>query len=238
MADIFSFKQFQVRQDNCAMKVGTDGVLLGAWTGLEHSPETILDIGAGTGLIALMLAQRSPKTSIIDAVEIDVAAYEECVTNFENSPWNDRLFCYHASLSEFATEMDEKYDLIISNPPFYTENVPSGNLQRDMARSTTSLSFEALLKNVSLLLTDNGFFNVIVPYKAEPSFIKTAFNFGLFPNKILHVKGSPSSPIKRSLMAFSFIEKEASISEMAIEIERHRYTQEYSALTNSFYLKM
>ena len=117
----FKFKQFKVSQNKCAMKIGTDGVLLGAWSSIENNPFSILDIGAGTGIISLMLAQRC-NAELIDAIEIDDSAYEECVENFEQSPWGDRLFCYHASLEEFVNEIEDKYDLIISNPPFYSED--------------------------------------------------------------------------------------------------------------------
>lgn len=122
----FQFKQFCVKQDQCAMKVGTDGVLLGAWTPLKTNPFSVLDIGAGTGLLSLMLAQRSFAEQI-DALEIDESAYEQCVENFENSKWNDRLFCYHAAFDEFVAEMEseEQYDLIVSNPPFYTTSYKS-----------------------------------------------------------------------------------------------------------------
>ncbi len=115
----FKFKQFTVQQDRSAMKIGTDGVLLGAWTNIDHFPETILDIGAGTGVISLMLAQRSEAIQI-DAIEIEENAYEQTVENFEASNWGDRLFCYHAGFDEFVEEMqdEEQYDLIISNPPF------------------------------------------------------------------------------------------------------------------------
>jgi len=116
----FKFKQFAVYQDKCAMKIGTDGVLLGAWASTDNNPKAVLDIGSGTGIIALMLAQRC-HAELIDAIEIDTDAYEQCVENFEASPWSDRLFCYHASLQEFAQEIDDTYDLIISNPPFYSE---------------------------------------------------------------------------------------------------------------------
>jgi len=111
------------------MKIGTDGVLLGAWTSLENSPNSVLDIGAGTGILSLMLAQRSTAESL-DAFEIDENAYEQCVDNFEQSPWGDRLFCYHASLEEFTNEIDEKYNLIVCNPPFYAETFKTKNSQR------------------------------------------------------------------------------------------------------------
>jgi tRNA1Val (adenine37-N6)-methyltransferase len=103
------------------MKIGTDGVLLGAWTPIENNPISILDIGTGTGVIALMLSQRSTAEQI-DALEIDSAAYEQAVDNFENSPWSDRLFCFHAGLDEFVEEPEDEYDLIVSNPPFYSED--------------------------------------------------------------------------------------------------------------------
>jgi tRNA1Val (adenine37-N6)-methyltransferase len=113
----FVFKEFQVNQNRCAMKIGTDSVLLGAWSSINHHPFSVLDIGSGTGFLALMLAQPR-KAELIDALEID-DAYEQCVENFENSPWSDHLFCYHASLQEFTEDIEEHYDLIISNPPYY-----------------------------------------------------------------------------------------------------------------------
>jgi len=132
------------------MKVGTDGVLLGAWVSLDTNPDSILDIGAGTGLIALMLAQRSTAETI-DALEIDEAAFEQCVENFEASPWGDRLFCYHAGLDEFVTEWEDTYDLIVCNPPFYSEDVSSGNVSRDTARQNAALPFEELLNGAAAL---------------------------------------------------------------------------------------
>ena len=150
----FHFKQFTVQQDHCEMKIGTDGVLLGAWASLQNTPTSILDIGAGTGIIALQLAQRS-SAELIDAIEIDENAYEQCVENFEASPWGDRLFCYHADMNEFTEEMTgEHYDLIVSNPPFYSEDYTSGNSTRDMARFTQALPFEHLLDSISLLLSE------------------------------------------------------------------------------------
>nr|WP_321414733.1 methyltransferase [uncultured Allomuricauda sp.] len=233
----FKFKEFTIHQDQCAMKVGTDGVLLGAWTSLDKQPESILDIGAGTGLIALQLAQRS-SAEIIDAIELDDDAYEQCVANFEASPWGDRLFCYHAGFDEFVDEMEDTYDLIVSNPPFYSEDVASSNQSRDKARQNSSLPFEELVQGASQFLNDDGIFAVIIPFKEEQNFSKLAKNVGLFPNRITRVKGNPETDFKRSLMEFGFHQKEPIIDTLIIEKGRHQYTEEYIQLTQAFYLKM
>ncbi|WP_417354102.1 tRNA1(Val) (adenine(37)-N6)-methyltransferase [Flavobacterium sp.] len=235
---MFQFKQFTIQQDRCAMKVGTDGVLLGAWTPVSNNPFSILDIGAGTGLIALMMAQRSTAEQI-DAIEIDDDAYEQAVENFEESKWGDRLFCYHAGLDEFVEEMlDEEYDIIVSNPPFYTENYSSGNEQRDKARFTESLPFEHLIEAAAILLSESGIFSVIIPFKEEEKFIAIAAEFNLYPAKITRIKGTPETGIKRSLLAFTRQQTETTIDELVIETARHQYTPEYTALTKDFYLKL
>ena len=184
-----------------------------------------------------MLAQRS-NAELIDAFEIDDKAYEQCVDNFEQSPWGDRLFCYHASFLEFINEIDDKYDLIICNPPFYTEDFKSDNKQRDLARFNDALPFEQLLDGVSKLLAESGIFSVIIPFKEENNFISLATNYNLYPCKIHRVKGNPSTEFKRSLIEFSFRESDVTISELIIETERHQYTQEYIDLTKAFYSKM
>lgn len=237
MAKPFLFKQFQIRQERCAMKIGTDGVLLGAWTSLQQQPQSILDIGAGTGIIALMMAQNS-HADTIDAIEINEDAYEQCMDNFENSDWADRLFCYHASLDEFVDELDDKYDLIVSNPPFYSEMVSSGDESRDMARQSQSMPFKELLSGVAQLMSLNGTFSTVIPYKEEEEFLDLARNFNLFPKRITRVKGNPKSEIKRSLIEFQFGDIAGTTSDLTIELERHKYTQEYVDLTKDFYLKM
>jgi tRNA1Val (adenine37-N6)-methyltransferase len=238
----FAFKNFTINQNRSAMKVGTDAVLLGAWTSVKNHPFSILDIGAGTGVLALMLAQRS-HAEIIDAIEIDDDAYEQCVDNFEQSSWSDRLFCYHASLAEFVEEIDGTYDLIICNPPFYSEDYKTENEPRDLARFQDAMPFDHLTESVSKLLSENGIFSVIIPFKEDAHFIKLASNFNLIPNRILHVKGNPSSKIKRSMIAFSFnnsdnYQEDIKINELVIETERHQYTQDYINLTKDFYLKI
>ncbi len=235
---MFTFKQFAVEQDRCAMKIGTDGVLLGAWTPITNNPFSILDIGAGTGIIALMLAQRS-NAEQIDALEIDEDAYEQATDNFENSPWSDRLFCYHAGLDEFVEEPEDEYDVIVSNPPFFTEDYKTENEQRDIARFADAMPFEELIEAADLLLSENGIFSVIIPYKEEESFLVLANEYELYPLKITRVKGTPTTEIKRSLLAFT--RKETTvfpIDELIIETARHVYTPEYIALTKDFYVKM
>ena len=224
------------------MKIGTDGVLLGAWTPLINNPYNVLDIGAGTGILSLMLAQRSNaapnNVGIIDAIEIDEDAYEQCVENFEASPWGDKLFCFHAGLDEFVDEPEDEYDLIISNPPFYTDDYKSDNTSRDLARFEDALPFEELIEAAALLLSDNGIFSVIIPFKEEQRFVTMCKELDLFPLKITRVKGTPTSEIKRSLLAFCRMEQTPLIDELVIEISRHNYTPEYIELTKDFYLKM
>ncbi len=237
MSKPFRFKQFTIEQDKTAMKVGTDGVLLGAWTSVDNNPFAILDIGAGTGLIALQLAQRC-NAEVIDAIEIEDNAYEQAVENFENSPWSDRLFCYHAGLDEFVDEIEDTYDLIVSNPPFYTENYKTDNTQRDTARFTDALPFDELVYGVSKLLEPTGTFCTIIPHKEHKHFINLAETNGLFPSKICHVKGNPEAGFKRSLLSFSFNKTESIVEELVIETKRHQYTDAYISLTKDFYLKL
>ncbi len=237
MSKPFIFKEFTVHQDRCAMKIGTDGVLLGAWASLDHDPDSILDIGAGSGVIALQLAQRS-KAMTIDAVEIDDNAYEQCSENFENSPWGDRLFCYHASIQEFVSEIDDTYDLIVSNPPFYSEDYKSNDPARDKARFNDALPFEHLMVSAAHLLSEKGVFAVILPKKEEAAFISFAEEIGLHPQRICRVRGTADSEEKRSLIEFSFQKKATQISTLVIETKRHVYTPEYVDLVKDFYLKM
>ena len=236
MSELFRFKQFEINQDRCAMKIGTDGVLLGAWADIKNA-ESILDIGAGTGVIALMLAQRS-KAEVIDAIELDSNAYEQCVENFENSLWGDRLYCYHAGLDEFIEEIEDLYDVIVCNPPFYTESVTSGDLQRDQARQNEFLPFNELLEGVSVLISENGIFSTIIPFKEKDDFIRMAATFDLFPSRCLHVKGNPAAEVKRVLLEFTKLEKAYEVLDLTIEKERHVYTMDYIKLTKDFYLKM
>ncbi len=235
---MFQFKKFAIKDERAAMKVGTDAVLLGAWTPVDNHPKNILDIGTGTGIVALMLAQRT-NANQIDGLEIDAEAFEEASENFENSPWNDLLFCYHASLDAFMDEPEDEYDLIVCNPPFFTEDVKTNNQARDLARFQDAMPFEDLIEAANMFLTENGVFSVIIPFNAETSFIEQCADFDLFPVKITRVRGSFTTPIIRSLLAFKRFEMSVLVAdELVIEISRHQYSYAYIALCKDFYLKM
>lgn len=215
------------------MKIGTDGVLLGAWASHDN-PQQVLDVGAGTGLIGLMLAQRFPQVSVT-GIEIDQNAAKEALFNVKNSPFNHRCTILNSSFQSFETT--KKYDLIVSNPPFFETSLQEIST-RVLARQQVQLTFEELLQNSEKHLAKNGVCAYIIPYDSHPKFIEIAEKFQLFPTQILHVKGNEKAPFKRSLMAFS---KEISgyiIDELVIEKERHVYTDSYIDLTKDFYLKM
>ena len=237
MSKPFRFKQFKIDQDQCAMKVSTDGILLGAWTSVDRQPNSLLDIGAGTGLLSLMLAQRCTAHTI-NAIEIDAPAHEQCTSNFRQSPWHDRLQSYHMSLETFAAQETDRYDLIVCNPPFYTENYRSKDSQRDTARYQDAMPFNKLLESVASLMSIDGLFSVIIPYSEVDHFLTLAHKVLLYANRITHAKGTPTSDIKRSLIEFTFIKGKTTITELTIETTRHNYTAEYTQLTKGYYLKM
>lgn len=234
---MFSCKQFSVADNQCAMKVGTDAILLGAWVPLSPKVNKILDIGAGSGIITLMMAQRSVANTV-DGLEIEPNAYQQAVENFENSKWEDRLFCYHASFAEFVDEVDESYDVIVSNPPFYPEDYQTVCKERNLARFQNSLPPDHLFTGAYKLLNEDGVFAVIIPFSLENLIIETAKEVGLYPDQLCRVKGNPASNYVRTMMAF----KKASHgkirkNELIIEKKRHCYTDEYKQLTQDFYLK-
>ncbi|WP_226789193.1 tRNA1(Val) (adenine(37)-N6)-methyltransferase, partial [Polaribacter reichenbachii] len=168
-------------------------------------------------------------------------AYEQSVENFEQSDWGDRLYCYNGTFQEFADEIaeeEETYDLVISNPPFYTDDFESQDKARNKARFTSALSFDDLIVGVVKILSKNGKFTTIIPYKEEKNFINLANEKGLFLNRVCQVQGNPTSEIKRSLLEFSFDDIDIKKEHLIIEIERHQYTEDYNNLTKDFYLKM
>ena len=244
----FKFKQFTVWHDRCAMKVGTDGVLLGAWCPLDSQASSskslksskgfkVLDIGTGSGLIALMLAQRLEGAQIT-AIDIDSGAVEQAKYNFELSPWAKRLECKQTALQN----LDGKgsYNLIVSNPPYFQDSLKNPDTQRAMARHTDTLSYEQLLSHSARLLTEDGILALVLPIEAEQQIITIAQTHKLYPTHITHVYPKPGKAAKRLLIAFSLLPIANSPSPIAnsltLESENAPRSEVYKELTKEFYL--
>jgi tRNA1Val (adenine37-N6)-methyltransferase len=229
----FRFKQFVIKQEGASMKVGTDGVLLGAWADVENV-NSVLDIGTGSGVIALMIAQRC--NARIQTVEIDTASALQAKHNFELSQWNSRLRVDTISLQEYSKNDSTKFDLIVSNPPYFNKSLKSASPERTVARHTDELPNADLLNGVKKLLLPEGRFCAIFPYTEGNIFIAEAANFGLFCNKKLYVQAKPSKPIIRILTEFSFNKKRLAEYSISIHNIEGNYTDEYKSLTADFYL--
>jgi tRNA1Val (adenine37-N6)-methyltransferase len=229
----FNFKQFTIGQENCAMKVGTDGVLLGAWTdpGVANN---ILDVGTGSGLIAIMLAQRS--NAQIDAIEIDKKAYNQALENAKQSPWQVRLNIIHSSFRDYCAGKKHKYDLIVTNPPFFGNSLKAANQRRTLARHNDELPPDELLKGVDQLLAPSGRFCLILPQTNAQSFIKEAIMYNLFCIRKTSVKPIPSKIVSRVLMEFGRYRLNMGENNLIIQNEQGIYTEEYKLLTREFYL--
>ena len=231
----FRFKQFKIYQDQTAMKVGTDGVLLGAWmpTGAKQK---VLDIGTGTGVIAIMAAQRNAFCTI-DAIEIDKNAYQQALENINLSPWKNRIELHHLPIQHFQTT--DKYDLIVSNPPYFKAGTKSNLADRHAARHTVALTHEALLTAVAKYLAEDGQFAVILPTLEALTLQTIAPQFRLYCNKITQVYPKKDKPVERHLMIFERQQKKAVMDSLVIQFEkRNDFTPEYIALTKAFYTIM
>jgi tRNA1Val (adenine37-N6)-methyltransferase len=230
----FAFKQFIIKQDKCAMKVGTDAVLLGAWI-LPNGSKHILDIGTGTGVISLMLAQKS--VAHIDAIDIDENACLQATQNVQESKFAHRVTVSHISLQDYAKTEDKKYDLIVTNPPYFEQSLKSSDEQRSQARHADVLPFEELLDGVIKLLSEKGKFCLILPTLEAEKFRALAEKRGLHLSKLLRVKSRTDKHTdKRHLMQFEIKPSEFSEKSIAIEEEvRHQYTDDYKELTRDYY---
>jgi tRNA1Val (adenine37-N6)-methyltransferase len=228
----FEFKQFRVEQHKAAMKVGTDGVLLGSWTHL-NSAKKILDVGTGTGLIALMLAQRS--TAIIDAVEIDEMACEEAKYNFVQSPWSNRLRVFHEDFHLFAEKFSELYDLIVSNPPFFINSLKTRNSALAVARHNDKMPFNQFITDSKRLLTVTGRLCVIIPYMNSAEFMEYARVAGFYLKLKTTVIPKPGRIPKRVLLEFTLHPNYPVDNEIAILGEDGLYTENYKILTSPYY---
>ncbi len=233
MSSTFQFKQFTIQQNYAAMKVGTDSVLLGSWTSVKEG--NALDIGSGTGLIALMLAQRT-ETMLIDAVEIDVGAYTQTIGNIKNSNWSDRIAMHNNSIQNY--QPNKQYDIIVTNPPFFIDSTRAANSEKNTARHTDELPFDDLIHAVKRLLKPDGIFSLILPITESKVFIELAEASSIYLNKVCIVYPNSNKPAKRKMMEFSFLKTTILKEKLTIETEtRHQYTKEYISLTKDFYLK-
>jgi len=233
----FQFKQFIVHQEHCAMKVGTDGVLLGAWAPIKKTDQNILDVGTGTGLIALMLAQRS--NAVIKAIDIEAGAVKQATVNFESSPWKNRLFLFHTSLQDFSSLYESCYDLIVSNPPYFSNSLKAPEQSRNIARHNDTLPLEDFFRCADKLLINTGRICLILPVSETFQCVKLAKKTGF--NCSIHtvVIPKPYSNPKRVLLEFSRESSTVINNTLLIESEqRHVYSEEFIELVKAFYLHL
>ena len=231
----FKFKQFTIFQDKTAMKVGTDGVLLGCWANANNNKQNILDIGTGTGLIALISAQRFPNSQIT-AIDINKNAFNQAVENITNSEFKNRITVLNQSLQEFAKTHTKKFDLIISNPPFFQKSLKSNNNDKNIARHDIELSYSDLIKCAAKILSPAGTICLIFPSEHEQNITEIILNNNLFINQTVYVKTTPQKSPKRILLKISNNKTKTISSNLTIEKSRHNYTDEFFALVKDFYL--
>jgi len=230
----FRFKQFTIEQDKTAMKVGTDGVLLGAWAEFPENGK-ILDVGTGTGLLALMAAQKT--NAIITAIEPDPDSYSQALQNINASVWNKRINVCNSSVQEYAKSANEKFNFIISNPPYHNENVLSPDKKRNLARNNQSLPLNVLIESISSLLNEEGSAAIIYPIAYFNDFCNLLALNDLFPQRITKIRPIPDKEFHRFVLQFG--KKQTIIIENELIIEngkRHHYSDEYKRLTQDFYL--
>lgn len=233
----FQFKQFVVEQDLCAMKVGTDGIMLGAWADVDHAGK-VLDIGTGTGVIALMLAQRVEGASI-HAIDIDEVACGQAGENFQAAPWKEQLLVIKEAIQDYARTTRTTYDLIVSNPPFFSGGTFGMREERAIARQTVRMPHGDLLIAVRSLLAEKGRFCLVLPYLEGLRFQERAEEYHLFCTKVTEVKPVPDAPVNRLLMQFEQENKPVVTDQLVIRENEAEasYTAGYRALLKDFLLK-
>ncbi|WP_372762036.1 tRNA1(Val) (adenine(37)-N6)-methyltransferase [Pseudoalteromonas sp.] len=229
----FAFKQFNIAHDQCAMKVSTDGILLGAWANLTNG-NNLLDIGTGTGLLALMCKQRRPDL-VVSAVEIDPNAYRQACQNIAASPWPD-IALYQQSIQTFYST--HAFDLVIANPPYFNHSLKGENAARNAARHTDGLSFAELIEAFKRLSHAKSRLSLILPTTEALLFIEYAEQLGLYLNTHCQVNSTPDKAFSRSLMSFSYIKTAIEQSTLCIRDANNHYSAAYIALCKAFYLKM
>ncbi|WP_040976707.1 tRNA1(Val) (adenine(37)-N6)-methyltransferase [Necropsobacter massiliensis] len=229
----FTFKQFHINHDRCAMKVGTDGVLLGAWADVSDA-KTLLDLGTGTGLIALMLAQRTAAHCRISAVEIDDAAFLQAKENVRHSPWADRISIYHQDIADFAAKCGEKFDIITANPPYFQPGSDCRSGQRSRARYMLDQCHADWLNLAAACLNDNGRIHFILPFEAGETLQKQTALFCLHRCEVVTKTGKMP---QRLLLTFAKQPQPTVHERLTIYDENHHYQPEFIRLIQDFYLK-
>jgi tRNA1Val (adenine37-N6)-methyltransferase len=231
---VFHFRQFTINQDRCAMKVSTDAVLIGSWV-QPNDAKRILDIGTGTGVIALMLAQKSQAQ--IDAIDIDKHACCQAEENFSLSSWNHRLKVKHQCFQEFSKQQSDKYDLIVTNPPYFHHASKPQEESRFNARHSEALTFDELIDGVLNLLNNDGRFCAILPYREGLEFMDKAQKRGLFCHHLLRIKTKADRSEKRLIMEFGFAFTMLNQSEIVIQHDDGTMSNDYTELTKEYYLQ-
>ena len=232
----FHFKQFTIQQEHAAMKVGTDGVLLGAWASVPGPQSKILDVGCGTGLIALMLAQRT-KYVAVDALEIDPSSARQAEENFQNSPWKERIQCIQSSFQDYATQCKSRYDLIICNPPFFSGSSKTPSKELNLARHDDSLNLEDIFRGSASLMKKTTIISLVLPFQKEAQAMELITEHKLFCNRLTRVIPAPGKATKRILLECSYIPGKPIEDELTIETEvRHMYSDKFKNLVKEFYL--
>jgi tRNA1Val (adenine37-N6)-methyltransferase len=230
----FHFKQFSIAHDQSTHKVGTDGVLLGAWVSVA-GVQNILDVGTGSGVIAIMLAQRTSVEAHIDAVELQEHDATQAATNVKNSPWPEKVSVVHSAIQDFRPT--HRYDMIVSNPPFFINSWLPPDENRSKARHSQDLSFSDLLENISRLLTPNGRFAVVLPFTEGEHFIDLAEGSGFYISRKTAFRSRQDKPVERLLIEFSQQPVEVETEELVLYVRNEEWTEEYRGLTRDFYLK-
>ncbi|WP_058913191.1 tRNA(1)(Val) (adenine(37)-N(6))-methyltransferase TrmN [Entomohabitans teleogrylli] len=233
----FTFKQFFVAHDRCAMKVGTDGILLGAWAPVVNVSR-ILDIGTGSGLLALMLAQRTEGSAQIDAVELDADAAQQAGENVQASPWRERIQVHCADIQTWAGQQTRRYELIISNPPYFEKGVPCASAERELARYTATLDHDTLLACASQLITEEGFLCVVLPESVGGYFVQRALGQGWHLRFRTDVAEAEMKLPHRVLLGFSPTAGDLFSERLVIRGPDQRYSDAFCGLTRAFYLFM
>lgn len=241
---VFRFKRFSVKDDISAMKVGTDGVLLGAVTDVREGDREVLDIGTGTGLVALMLAQRLADVSdefTVTGIDIDSGASKEANENFDNSPWPSHLRSVNLSLAGFSDSFpDIKFDIIVSNPPFYDSSLKAPDSRRNLARHFSegepSLSYKDILAYAECHLSENGLAWLILPAAVEEDVLRSGRELGLWPRKILRIRTVRTKAPSRIIMSFGLGRAEPECDELTLLDDERRRTSRHASLTGEYYL--